>query len=354
MHPFDNTGGAESPFSALGYEGRAGAAAPLAGSGFAFGAALSYAGMDLGGMETTHDLTLDLGLLYRTGWAPLRLGAVVRNVSLLTIAGTAPALDYRLGATLEVPEALLALEAVRIQDQSTGFQLGGEYHLGPMAFRAGLNLDDASDPALRASFGVGFHLGEACRLDYAAASLGDLGFVQWISAGFPFGLPEQVAAAPAAPRVTVKPAKQEVLAPETPVGVVPSKPVPALAAPYRKSYDIFQKALAAAPSKVQSAHTPASFSTVRGFPLVAGVKDGSVDLQWDDQSSPKSPQSLYNVYVSIVPGADFRKLNQDPLTEPRWSGEMGLRGMTYYFRVEVVDTDGTETKGSEIKDVDLP
>lgn len=358
MHPFDNTGGAESPFSALGYEARLGAAARLPGDDrFAFGASLAYVGMDLGGMDQTHDLLADLGVLYRTGWEPLRLGVTVRDIGLLTVAGSAPALSFRAGAILEVPDLLVALEAVRVQDQSTGLQCGGEYRLGPISLRAGLGMDDSPGSSPIASFGAGFELGGDCRLDYAASDLADLGLVQWISVALPLGAPmPSLAKKPAAPvhkALAARPVPTEEPTPEEDptASTVPSKPVPALAPPYRKSYDIFQKALAAAPSKSRHTPIPAPFASTRGFALTANVQDGQVELSW-----PKSdgPDTAYDVYVSIVPGADFRKLNQAPLTQPRWSGEMGLRGMTYYFRVKAAGASGDARTVSEVKGVDVP
>jgi hypothetical protein len=357
MHPFDNTGGAENPFSALGYEARLGAAARLPGDDrFAFGASLAYVGMDLGGMDQTHDLLADLGVLYRTGWEPLRLGITVRDIGLLTVAGSAPALSFRMGATLEVPDLLLALEAVRVQDQSTGLQCGGEYRLGPISLRAGLGMDDSPGSSPIASFGAGFQLGGDCRLDYAASDLADLGLVQWISVALPLGAPVPVLAKkPAMPvhKTAARPIPTEEPTPEEDLtaSTVPSKPVPALAPPYRKSYDIFQKALASTPNKTRHTPVPAPFVSVKGFPLVAGVRDGRVDLSW---SASSAPGTAYDVYVSIVPGADFRKLNQAPLDRAGWSGEMGLRGMTYYFQVKALGPSGDEKAVSEVKGVDVP
>lgn len=359
MHPFDNTGGAEAPFSALGYTGRLGVATRLPGEDrMAFGAVLGYTGMDLGGMDSTHDLTLDLGMLYRTNGVPLSLGASARNISLLSVAGTAPALAFRMGAALELGNSLLTLEASRVQDQSTGLMAGGELRLGPVALRAGLSVDDGSGATPVASFGAGFHLDEAVRVDYAASSLGDLGLVQWISAELPLDTPRPLwTRAPAFRKVVSADPTPE---PDPTAATLPSKPVPALAPPYRKSYDIFQKALVSAPSKSRHTPIPASFGSNHGFPLTTSVKEGSVEIAWtplaavEAAHSPGTVGETYNVYVSIVPGAEFRKLNGTPLSQPHWEGAMGLRGMTYYFQVRVVGPDGTETASSEVKDVDLP
>jgi hypothetical protein len=184
--------------------------------------------------------------------------------------------------------------------------------------------------------------------------LGDLGFVQWVSLGFLFAAPERVALKrPPSPKVT-SPSTTLTSEPQISKSILPSKPVPALSPPYRKSYDIFQQALAESPLK--SIHTPSAYSSTgkSGFPLSTNVAQNSVEIAWPAQASGDAAVQGYNVYVSIVPGADFRKLNEAPIVATRWSGEMGLHGMTYYFLVKAIGPQGTETQSSEIKSVDLP
>ena len=380
IQPFDNTGGAESAFSSVSYEGLAGGSVALpALAQLSAGGALKYAGMTLG-PEQTHDLSVDLGLFYKADWKPLRLGVVVENVSLLTTAETYTPLTYRVGATLESKEALLAVEAERMMGQNFRFQAGGEIRLEGLALRAGISAEDTPGSFLAASFGAGFKIGNNYRLDYAASTLGDLGLVQWISMAFLFGSPEKALAkapapppSPVAPRILVaaaspklipvpppqtKPSAEEADEPEeeaAPEEKAAQKHLPKMAAPFHKSLNVFQKALAAAPT-VKAPESPLAPTPVGGggFPLLAIAVNDSVELSWNPPQDQGTPAAGYNVYVSMVPGAEFRKLTAKPVPETHWSVEMGLHGMTYYFKVKTVGADGKETHDSQVRDIQMP
>jgi hypothetical protein len=354
---FDNTGGLENPFSPLTYEGLlsygVGVPNPLL-PGLSLGGSLRYSGASFGNLESTNDLSLDLGLFYPTAWKPLRLGVVAENIGLLSSAAGPPAFSIRAGASIRDQNGLLALEAVRVVNQDFQFQLGGEYWFKDvLAFRAGLRTEDAAGSFLGLSLGVGLKVGADYRLDYAASTMGDLGLVQWISLGLVFGPPEKFAAKPApeSPSETAALDHEPPSAYQAAKAALPQGTIPTLARPYRKSFDIFQKALATVPTGSKATPLPPSFKGIRGFPVSVSVTNNSVEIDWSPQELGNSPAAGYNVYVSIVPGANFRKLNDKPVRETHWSSEVGLHGMTYYFLIKAVGPDGVEMKSSMLKDV---
>ena len=87
-----------------------------------------------------------------------------------------------------------------------------------------------------------------------------------------------------------------------------------------------------------------------------GMEDGDnwVKLNWDPQSYSTGMAVGYNVYESLVPGAGFKKVTDEPITNTYWSEQVGLHGITYYYRVKAVGPNGEETLVSEIRPVEVP
>jgi hypothetical protein len=335
---FDNTGGVEAAFSSDSYQGVFGYAGRLGLKNLAFGASLKYVGTAFGSFESTDDLGMDLGLFYETDWKPLKLGVVLKNINLWTSAKGSFPLMYGFGASFGDEDQLFSLELDRISGQDLQVQLGGEYWIGKVvAFRAGVRVQDDINSFVQPSLGTGVRLGESYRFDYAIATMGDLGVVQWITLGIFFGSPGN-------------PVQRQVTSTATPTKTNVSAPSPPLKT---ESVPPGQQAKGS-PKPVKSISTLNPIPTETGFPIYAQVAGNTVNLSWDPQTLTGTPIGGYNVYGSLVPGAGFQKMTDKPVALVHWSGEIGLRGITYYFKVKLVGADGQETKSSETKGVEIP
>lgn len=327
---FDNTGGLEGSVSSLGYQGLLAYGRRIENTWvprLSGGAALRYTGSSTTGTQSINDLSLDLGLFHQAAWKPLRLGLVLQGVNFLTNAKNAQPLSLKLGAAFSDKDKLLALEAVRVTGQNFQLQLGGEYLIQRLfTVRAGLKVQDAVGSPVSPAFGAGLRINETYRLDYAASSLGDLGFVHWISLDVQFGGTPPLKKIPVTnPGIVPTPVTKRPVPVRTPRPRVPT-PVP----------------------------TPSPVVEKGDFPLLSTVSKNTVELSWVKQTLSGGEVPRYDVYLSMVPGAQFKKVTDKPLTDPHWSEEMGLRGMTYYFKVKVLDKDGKEAKVSEMKGVFIP
>ncbi len=323
---FDNTGGVEASFSSDSYQGVLGYESGFGLKNLAFGASLRYVGTAFGGAGS-NDLGMDLGLFYETDWKPLKLGAVVKNIGLLTSAKGGFPFLYGFGASFGDKDKSLSVELDRIEGQDLQVQLGGEYWIGNVvAFRAGVRVQDYTNAFVQPSLGVGVRLGENYHFDYAIANIGDLGVVHWITMGIFFGSPE---------KSVLSPVKSIPVPVETAV-------VPLVR--HDKNH----------PKPVKTVPALDTVPTEAGFPIEAQVINDTVNLSWEPQTLMDSPAGGYNVYGSLVPGAGFKKMTDKPVTLVHWSGEIGLRGITYYFKVKTVGADGQETKSSEVKGVEIP
>ncbi|HEY5039641.1 MAG TPA: hypothetical protein VIJ93_11260, partial [bacterium] len=168
-------------------------------------------------------------------------------------------------------------------------------------------------------------------------NIGDLGVVHWITMGIYFGSSGK----PVSPSV-----KSTLVPSETKDSALSPSPETESAPLVR--HDKARR------KSVKSIATPSATPMEPGFPIEAQVINHTVNLSWDPQTLMDSPAAGYNVYGGLVPGAGFQKMTDKPVTLVHWSGEIGLRGITYYFMVKVVGTDGQETKSSEIKAVEIP
>ena len=79
--------------------------------------------------------------------------------------------------------------------------------------------------------------------------------------------------------------------------------------------------------------------------LVAMAGDGSVNLDWDDNT--EASLAGYNVYRTIFPGLSYTKLNNEPLKSSEYEDSGLSNGVTYYYIVRAQDTAGNESDSSE-------
>jgi hypothetical protein len=86
------------------------------------------------------------------------------------------------------------------------------------------------------------------------------------------------------------------------------------------------------------------------FELQAGYREGQLHVAW-----PAAPQgAAYELLMGLVPGATMKIVTEEPLKVRSWSGNPGMLGMTYYFRVRVLGADGTELGRSRLRSIQVP
>jgi hypothetical protein len=90
------------------------------------------------------------------------------------------------------------------------------------------------------------------------------------------------------------------------------------------------------------------------FELQASTSGQRVNLRWPDQRAGSPKLAGYEVLMGMVPEAPLQKVAQGIVKESRWSDEMAVRGMTYYFRVRAMDQGGALLRSSKIKAVQMP
>ena len=108
---------------------------------------------------------------------------------------------------------------------------------------------------------------------------------------------------------------------------------------------------------------PATDSATRPAPapdaprgLTAESSRNGIALDWNDNT--ESDLAGYNVYRSDVPGENFVKLNDEPLTASEYDDTKAPSGQFSYYRVSAVDEDGNESKfaleSAEMPDIVAP
>lgn len=222
---------------------------------------------------------------------------------------------------------VLGAELVYSQELGTHLQLGWEAELyGVMSARLGLSTRSLPGTPLGLSLGLGLKVGQGYRLDYSALPSGDFGFQQALSLAMSFGRPRKGAEAP----------EVQAAAP----GIQPAQEGPGE-----------EPRL---PRRGKPEPTPVESPTpdLGTFELEARVEARTVSLSW---AGPDGGDGLrYDVVMGIVKGATLKKLNELPLAAAAWSGEVGLSGMAYYFRVESIRPDGSPGPMSKVKEVFVP
>jgi len=344
---FDNTGGLENAFSSTSYEAIVSYSTPIGSwglKGLSFGASARYIADTFGSMAQTSDIAVDLGAYYQTNWKPLRLGLSFKNIDLVPSTMNSVPFFYGLGFALNQDHWLLTGELTQTAGQNTQLQAGGEYWVGKfLALRAGCRSQSTSGSYFEPSLGVGLKIDSNARFDYAVASYGDLGLVHWIALGLSWE--------PAKPTPTPTPLQ--------PVTVV-SPPLPTPTPKIIYIVKVIKTRVTPLPTpkvtpKVAAADVPVKPAETPGFPLRGSVTlNNTVHLAWDAQATVTGPSLGYNVYVSMVEGAGFKKVTDKPITQTQWSEQAGLHGIVFYYQVKAVDSQGVETLSSEIRNINVP
>ncbi|MBN1186266.1 MAG: T9SS type A sorting domain-containing protein [Bacteroidales bacterium] len=78
--------------------------------------------------------------------------------------------------------------------------------------------------------------------------------------------------------------------------------------------------------------------------LIAAEGDGSVSLNWDDNS--ESDLAGYNIYRSATSGSGYSKINGSLVAVSEYTDNSVINGTTYYFVVTAVDYSGNESANS--------
>jgi len=281
---------------------------------------------------------IDFGLSAEKLWNKrLSLAAAVKNLG-AGAPGQAP-LALRWDASYLFQPWL---RAGLSQDLSQGL---GEWGLGLEAralekfyLRLGLILPQAGDRQDGCA-GLGFQQG-MLTWDLALRSLGPLGSATWASltAHFTNSKPEgkadahgrAVADADSAPEGRPQAVPQALIQPKAP----DPRPQPR------------QEAYASKPPTPM----PVSPEWQGGdFDITVDLKDTQVRLSW-----PAYDQSSYQVRLAMVENGSFRPVNSEPLKEAVFDQPLVMRGVLYYFQVQVVSPEGLLKAKSKVKTVSLP
>jgi hypothetical protein len=298
-----------------------------------FGAALGGPGASLGaGLRDdtvpgpkSADIQLlaaDLGALWAPGAGSLRLGASILDLPLRPNPQAVPQ-QFALGAAWSSGGRVFSLDAKHAGTDSS-LQAGAEVPVeGLCLLRLGLSSQGYQGAAVGLSGGLGLHYGRDLSLDYAALPAGSLGILHCLSLGLSFGGGLGDFFDPATQAARAQRAQEERLRVE-------------------------REAASRQKGKELAVLEEGDFS------LESNVVDRKVALSWpalvDDQGEPLR----YEVYMGLLPEAKFREVSEGPLAAPAWAGDMGLRGVTYYFRVAALLPDGSPGPLSRVKAVAIP
>lgn len=83
--------------------------------------------------------------------------------------------------------------------------------------------------------------------------------------------------------------------------------------------------------------TPSPTPVTGGFKVTAQRSNGGLSLSWPEQAQATG----YEVLMALVPGASMRQAPEGLVSRAYWEGQLGLPGVTYYFKVRVLGQDGT-------------
>jgi hypothetical protein len=315
---FDNTGGLEAAvdsqlLSVAG--GWGGAVAP----GLRGGAGLAYQRQSLGSVAV-QDLALTIGLDWQSPLPALRAALSLRQLGLWHSDAAGPSSEAVGGLSWTQGALAAGLEfEVPWQGDPGRTRLGLEWHLVPgLALRGGFSGPAAPDQPLVPDLGLGLAW-SSLALDWASTQRGPLGTTHAATLRWHFG------SAPA-------PRAQAALA---------DPPAPALAV-------VPTPSPAPTPHALPKHSHPAA-PLPEGFPLSGHPDQGQIALDWQDGLGGKA--AGYDVYIGLVPDASMRRLNDALLLSPSYRADVGVRGMTYYFRVKAIGTDGRVLAESRLQAV---
>lgn len=325
---FDSTQGQEPAFSAGLARAELGYAQQLDGTlgGLSLGASASYLEQRMGPFAL-RDVGASVGAAWQSPWPFLRLGAVADQVPLYASSGNALPVELGLGLGLGSGALKGAVDCVFAPEGRAQTHLGAEWCPHPMlALRAGLSNLDAPEAAWALSTGLGLAW-DRWKAGFAWQGLGALGPALLVSLGTTWGA--------VATRSSLKPAALNAAAEE----IIPDEAVEA--------------AKPAAKASKPSAGPPSDWIS-GAFELEAVTNGQRVDLSWPSQGGVEQKMAGYEVLMGMVAEAPLQKTGGGMVKEPRWSDDMAVRGMTYYFRVRVLGQGGEVLGLSRVKAVQMP
>jgi hypothetical protein len=98
--------------------------------------------------------------------------------------------------------------------------------------------------------------------------------------------------------------------------------------------------------RAEAAAPPADGPPASGqaWALRSAQADGRLQLSWD----PVEGAAHYEVQTSLILEASMRLAEQGRVRSPAWEGDLGLRGVTRYYRVRAFSADGAELGASAV------
>ena len=280
----------------------------------------------LWGRSSAQLISADLGLLWQGAWlgSPLHVGASALELPLANNSTYSRAHQISLGASLPLKSATLSLDA-KASAGSASVQGGLELPLfNFLLLRGGVSSAGYQGAAVAASGGLGLRYGDNFSFDYAVCPAGNAGILHCFSLGLRFSEGWDG---------FVDPTERQRLAQER----ERQRKIEALH---------LEAAHARASAKAEARQSGA-------FEIEAKVMGRQVTLRWD--ALPDAVEGRrYEVYMGLLANAKFHKLSEEASVDRAWSGEMSLRGVTYYFQVRATEADGSPGPLSKVKAVNIP
>jgi hypothetical protein len=298
------------------YDAVAGAAFKSGGTSFGFG--LRSGGSDLNFKGADQTYASDLGFLWKAPQGKFQVGSSVLRLPLNQGPLNSPHL-LALGASYAFSLLRLSVEG-KLSAGEHSFHGGIEAPLFDLLdLRLGVSSLGYQGAAAGVSGGLGLHYGKDLSFDYAAYPTPYSGVLHSLSIGYSFsrgwgGWTDDKAREDHEKLTADKAWRQE-----------------------RERY-----------AKAQSSSAQVDEGD---FELNANVAGRKVILEWQ---APAGEGLSYVVTQGMLPMAKFRSLNERPQEKSSWTGEMSLRGVTYYFRVLSTRPDGSAGPVSKVKAVQIP
>lgn len=342
---YDNTAGADQPFSTYSYQGllsyNRALQNPLIPELFG-GLALKYISTVFGDLAQLNNLAIDLHFYHVSAWKPLHLGLSLQNLGISSNALDPLPFTTRFGLALYFDNLLFSAEGDQVTGQNAQYHAGAEYWIqNILGLRGGYETEDATGSFSGFAFGVGTRFA-FYQMDYSVASLGDLGYVQRGSL--------QVSFASA-------PGQTETFRPVQPTFTPTRRPTPLPPTATPTPEQSQEPAGTPTPVHTRTLHHAKAPAEPVLFPpqtINASVDGMTITLTWEAPAVKQEPIFGYDVYFSMSPSGPFRKLTFDPVIRSPWSTTMGTRGMTYYFAIKTVGANGDASELSEVQPVLIP
>jgi hypothetical protein len=207
-----------------------------------------------------------------------------------------------------------------------------------VALRSGFSSAAAPDQALAPDLGLGLRWSEFS-FDWASTQRGALGLTHAATLRWRFAPP----ATPVPPTATLTPSSTPS---STPVPVLTPTPSAVPTPPPSPVPPRVHRRPTQAPTP-----TPVPGADGGGFPLFGRPDGTQIALDWQDGLNGAA--SGYDVYIGLVPSATMRRLNEGPLRSPSFRADVGVRGMTYYFRVKALGVNGQVLAESRLQPVTM-